>query len=32
LAEPLGEALPDGRAGLLGDLKQEGPQRLAEDL
>jgi hypothetical protein len=32
LAEPLGEALPDGRAGLLGDLQQEGPQRLAEDL
>jgi hypothetical protein len=31
-AEPLGEALPDGRAGLLGDLQQEGPQRLAEDL
>jgi hypothetical protein len=25
LAEPLGEALPDGRAGLLGDLKQEDP-------
>jgi hypothetical protein len=32
LAEPLGEALPDGRASLLGDLQQEGPQRLAEDL
>jgi hypothetical protein len=32
LAEPLGKALPDGRAGLLGDLQQEGPQRLAEDL
>src|ERR1041384_1514725 len=32
LAEPLGEALPDGRAGLLGDLQQEGPERLAEDL
>ena len=32
LVEPLGEALPDGRAGLLGDLQQEGPQRLAEDL
>jgi hypothetical protein len=32
LAEPLGEALPDGRAGLLGDLQQEGPQRLAQDL
>jgi hypothetical protein len=32
LMEPLGEALPDGRAGLLGDLQQEGPQRLAEDL
>jgi hypothetical protein len=31
-AEPLGEALPDGRAGLLGDLQQEGPERLAEDL
>ena len=32
LAEPLGEALPDGRAGLLGDLQQEGSQRLAQDL
>jgi hypothetical protein len=32
LAEPLGEALPDGRAGLLGNLQQEGPERLAEDL
>jgi hypothetical protein len=32
LAEPLGEALPDGRAGLLGNLQQEGPQRLTQDL
>src|SRR4029450_1786377 len=32
LAEPLGEAPPDRRAGLLGDLQQEGPERLAEDL